>query len=57
MIPVAENPVIVPDHELEEEKKLGESERRASGAPPCGWSPAKEDKWFCTCGNGWNSNP
>ena len=26
MIPVAENPVIVPDHELEEEKKLGESE-------------------------------
>jgi hypothetical protein len=22
--------------------------------PLCGWSPRKEDKWFCTCGNEWN---
>src|SRR5262245_9338704 len=23
--------------------------------PLCGWSPRKEDKWFCTCGNEWNT--
>ena len=23
--------------------------------PLCGWSPSKEDKWFCTCGNEWNT--
>jgi len=21
----------------------------------CGWSPRKEGKWFCTCGNEWNT--
>jgi hypothetical protein len=24
-------------------------------APLCGWSPRKEDKWFCTCGYEWNT--
>jgi hypothetical protein len=31
----------------------------ASGArircPLCSWSPRKEDKWFCNCGNEWNT--
>jgi hypothetical protein len=27
----------------------------ASGAPLCGWTPRKEDRWSCTCGNEWNT--
>jgi hypothetical protein len=23
--------------------------------PLCGWSPRKEDNWFCTCGFEWNT--
>jgi hypothetical protein len=51
MSPVADTPVIVPDRELEEE----ESEPPRIRCPLCGWSPRKEDKWFCTCGHGWNT--
>ena len=50
MNPVTNNPV-----ELEEEKKPGASEPPHIRCPLCGWSPRKEDKWFCTCGNKWNT--
>jgi len=53
MNPVADNPAIVPDRELEEDKKPGESEPPRIRCPLCGWSPRKEDKWFCTCGYEW----
>ena len=23
--------------------------------PLCGWSPRKEDRWFCECGHSWNT--
>ena len=52
MSPVADNPVIVPDRELEDEKDPGIPRIRC---PLCWWSPTKEDKWFCTCGNEWNT--
>ena len=55
MSPVAENPVIVPDRELDEEKKPGESEPPRIRCPLCGWSPRKEDKWFCECAYEWNT--
>jgi hypothetical protein len=55
MSPFADNPVIVPDRELEEEKKPGASEPPRIRCPLCGWSPRKEDKWFCTCGHEWNT--
>src|SRR4051794_35312231 len=55
MASVAENPVIVPDRELDEEKKRGATEPPGIRCPFCGWSPRKEDKWFCTCGNDWNT--
>jgi hypothetical protein len=42
----------VPDRELEEEKNPGTPR---ICCPLCGWSPQKEDKWFCTCGNEWNT--
>jgi hypothetical protein len=36
-----------------------ERDREPSGprirCPLCGWSPRKEDKWFCTCGHEWNT--
>jgi hypothetical protein len=51
----ADNPVIVPDRELEEEKKPGVSEPPRIRCPLCGWSPRKEDKWFCECGHSWNT--
>lgn len=53
--PVADNPVIVPDRNLEQEKKPAASEPPRLRCPLCGWSPRKEDKWFCTCGNEWNT--
>jgi len=43
------------DRELEEEKKPGESEPPRIRCPLCGWSPRKEDKWFCECGHLWNT--
>ena len=49
MNPMADNPVIVPDRDLEGEKDPGTPRIRC---PLCGWSPRKEDRWFCTC---WNS--
>lgn len=55
MSPVADNPVIVPDRKFQEEKKPGASEPPRIHCPLCGWSPRKEDKWFCTCGNEWNT--
>jgi hypothetical protein len=38
----------------EEEKSHDPSGPRIR-CPLCGWSPRKEDKWFCTCGNEWNT--
>ena len=55
MSPVADNPVIVPDRELGEERKPITSEPPRIRCPLCGWSPRKEDKWFCTCGFEWNT--
>ena len=52
--PVADSAVIAPDRELEDEKKHDTSGSRIR-CPLCGWSPRKEDKWFCTCGNEWNT--
>jgi hypothetical protein len=43
------------DRELEEENKLGTSEPPRVRCPLCGWSPRKDDKWGCTCGNKWNT--
>ena len=54
MNPLAENPVIVPDRELEEEKGHEPSGPRIR-CSLCGWSPRKEDLWFCTCGHEWNT--
>jgi hypothetical protein len=51
LTPIADNPVIVPDRELEGDKKPGESEPPRIRCPLCGRSPRKEDKWFCICGN------
>jgi hypothetical protein len=42
------------DREPEEEKKPGASEPPRIRRSHCGWSPRKEDKWFCICGNEWN---
>jgi hypothetical protein len=46
---------VVLDRELGEEKKSGESEPPRICCPLCGWSPHKEDRWFCECGNDWNT--
>ena len=57
MSPVADSPVMVPERELEEDKKRpSESEPPRIRCPLCGWSPRKEDKWFCTCGHEWNTS-
>ena len=40
--------------ERDEEKSTSPSEPRIR-CPLCGWSPRKEDKWFCTCGYEWNA--
>jgi hypothetical protein len=55
MNPVADNPVIVPEREFEEEKKPGSSEPPRIRCPLCGWLPRKEDLWSCTCGHEWNT--
>ena len=51
MTSVADNPVIIPNRE----QKPDESEPPRIRCPLCGWSPRKEDKWFCTCSNEWNT--
>jgi hypothetical protein len=45
---------VVLDRELEEEKGQDSSGSRIR-CPLCGWSPRKEDKWFCECGFEWNT--
>jgi len=55
MSPVTDKPVTIPDRELQEEKRPGESEPPRIRCPLCGWSPRKPDKWFCTCGFEWNT--
>jgi hypothetical protein len=40
---------VVSDRELEQDKSDDTSGSRIR-CPLCGWSPRKEDKWFCTCG-------
>jgi hypothetical protein len=42
------------DREFDDEKILGPRGPRIR-CPLCGWSPREEDKWFCTCGNEWNT--
>jgi hypothetical protein len=54
MSALADNPVIAPDRELDEEKTHDPSGPRIR-CPLCGWSPRKEDKWFCECGHSWNT--
>jgi hypothetical protein len=38
----------------EEEKRHDPSGPRIR-CPLCGWSPRKEDRWFCECGHSWNT--
>jgi len=45
----------VVDRELEEERKAAGSDPARIRCPLCGWSPCKEDKWFCECGHSWNT--
>src|SRR5690242_20697663 len=42
------------DREPDQEKGPDPSDPRIR-CPLCGWSPHKEDKWFCECGNEWNT--
>jgi hypothetical protein len=55
--PAAEEPMLstVLDREIEQDKKPSESQPPRIRCPLCGWSPRKEDKWFCTCGDEWNT--
>ena len=47
---------VVLDRELDEERKPGESEPPPRIlCPLCGWSPRKEDRWFCEYGFEWNT--
>ncbi len=45
---------VVLDREVEKEKSREPSGPRIR-CPFCGWSPRKEDKWFCECGHSWNT--
>ena len=45
---------VVRDRDLEEKKSDDPSGPRIR-CPLCGWSPLKEDKWFCACGHEWNT--
>ena len=49
MTPVADNPVIVPDRELEEEKRHEPFGPRIR-CPLCGWSPAKKTSGSASAG-------
>jgi len=55
MSPVTDKPNAIPDRELEEEERPGETEPPRIRYPLCGWPPRKQDKWFCTCGFEWNT--
>jgi hypothetical protein len=55
MAPLVDNPVIVPNRKTKGDHKPGASEPPRIRCPLCGWSPRKEDKWFCTCGHDWNT--
>lgn len=59
MSPVADNPVIVPERELEEEKKPAESEPPRIRCPLCGWSPGEENSFGLgkLLGNTVNTDP
>jgi hypothetical protein len=46
---------VVLDRELQEEEKPTTSEPPRIRCPLCGWSPRREDKWFCECGHAWNT--
>jgi hypothetical protein len=48
------NSSTVLDRELKEDKGLDPPGPRIR-CPLCGWSPRKEDKWFCECGYEWNT--
>jgi hypothetical protein len=45
-------PTPVPKSELEGDREPSGPHIRC---PLCGWSPRREDEWFCTCGNDWNT--
>src|ERR1700677_2697288 len=51
---MADKTSFVIDREPDQEKTLDPSGPRIR-CPLCGWSPCREDKWFCTCGCGWNT--
>jgi len=44
---------------LDDDLKQEDTSHDPSGprihCPLCGWSPRKDDKWFCTCGKQWNT--
>jgi len=42
------------DRELNEEKSYDSSVPRIR-CPLCGWSPRRDDRWFCTCRHEWNT--
>ena len=44
-----DKPAVVIDREHDQEKGLDPSGPRIR-CPKCGWSPRREDKWFCACG-------
>src|ERR1700746_1019267 len=44
---------VVLDRELKD--STDDSSRSRIRCPLCGWSPRKEDKWFCECGHSWNT--
>jgi hypothetical protein len=52
MAPLTDTPIIIPDRDLERDRDPSGPRIRC---PLCGWSPRKEDKWFCNCGHEWNT--
>ena len=46
MTAIADDPVMVPDRELVEDKKPAKSEPPYIRCPLGGWSPRKEDSWL-----------
>lgn len=54
MFAVKDDESVAVDRELDHRKSLDPNGARIR-CPRCGWSPRKEDKWFCECGNEWNT--
>ena len=54
MCAVKDDQSVVIDRETDQGKSHKPSGPRIR-CPLCGWSPRKEDKWFCTCGHEWNT--